>query len=316
MHPPRRLPVLLLAALALAAVGPTAAEPELTPAPFAYVTGHARAGEIVDRRLPETSGLAASRRQPGRLWALNDGGNPPALFLLEGDGRVVARYHLEGVDNHDWEDLAAFVWLGTPYLLVADIGDNLARRDDGVLLHLIVEPEAGQRGALRPAASVRFRYPDGPRDAEGVAVDVGEASVLVVTKREAAPRFYRLPLRLDTPREALMAERLGVLVNPEPRFDPPGGRATRSLFGAAPTALDLDDAGRNLLLLTYTAVYRLVRGQGEPWTAALERPFERLADHPLPQAEALAVAPDGTAAWFTSERLPAPLWRVDLAPGR
>jgi hypothetical protein len=289
-------------------------------APARAVTGYTLTGRIDDPALDEVSGLALSRRDPGRLWALNDGGNPAELHLLEMDGRRVARYRLAGVRNVDWEDLAAFSWRGTPYLLVADIGDNFGRRDT-VQLHLVEEPEvaAGAApgvGELRPAASLRFRYPDGPRDAEGVAVDVRSGAILVLSKRETEPRFYRLPLRLESPAAPLVAEPLGRLRLERTRFDPPGGPLTRSLFGGSPTALDLDAAGRDLLLLTYTAVYRLQRQGEESWSQALERPFSWLADHPLPHAEALAVTADGQRVHFTSERLPAPLWRLDLAPRR
>jgi hypothetical protein len=314
--PMRRRPLLAAALFAgLAACGGQRAvgEPGLEIAPFAGVTGHALAGRITDRALPETSGLAVSRRDPARLWAINDGGNRPALHLLENDGRLVASYPVRDAENIDWEDLAAFSVGGTPYLLVADFGDNYARRETRTL-YLFEEPDHARATTIRPVATLDFAYPEGPRDAEGLAVDVAGGEILLLTKRESRPIFYRLPLRLDTPAGALLAEPIGLFDNPEPRFDPPGGPATRSLFGASPTALDLDDAGRTLLLLTYTAVYRLERDKEESWPQALARPFERLADHPMPHAEALAVAPNGRRAWFTTERLPAPLWTIDPAP--
>ncbi len=299
----------------LTAFGGTQAigDPGLEIAPFAPISDHALAGQITDAVLPETSGLAVSRRDTTRLWAINDGGNPPALHLLEKDGRLVASYPVRDAENIDWEDLAAFSLDGTPYLLVADFGDNYARRETRTL-YLFKEPEHERAGTVRPVAVFDFSYPEGPRDAEGLAVDVARGEILLLTKRETRPIFYRLPLQLETPPGPLRAESIGRFENPDPRFDPPGGHPTRSLFGAAPTAIDLDDDGRNLLLLTYTAVYRLVREKDESWSQALERPFERLADHPLPHAEALAVAPDGKRVWFTSERLPAPLWSIDPGP--
>jgi len=312
----RRHPLLaatLLACLAACGGARAAGDPGLEIAPFAPVAGHALAGQITDAALPETSGLAVSRRDPARLWAINDGGNRPALHLLENDGRLVASYPVRDAENIDWEDLAAFSVDGTPYLLVADFGDNYARRETRTL-YLFEEPDHARTATVRPVATLDFAYPDGPRDAEGLAVDVAGGEILLLTKRESRPIFYRLPLRLDTPSGALLAEPSGHFDNPEPRFGPPGSPVTRSLFGASPTAIDLDDAGRQLLLLTYTAVYRLVREKDESWSQALERPFERLADHPLPHAEALAVAPDGKRVWFTSERLPAPLWSIDPRP--
>jgi hypothetical protein len=314
----RRHPLLttLLAITLTACGGPRAVgDPGLQIAPFAPVAGYALAGRITDPGLPEISGLAVSRRDPARLWALNDGGHRPALHLIEGDGRTVARYPVTGAENIDWEDLAAFSLDGTPYLLVADFGDNFGRRETRTL-YLFAEPDHARAVTVRPVAVIDFSYPEGPRDAEGLAVDAARGEILLLTKREPRPIFYRLPLHLATPEGPLVAERIGHFDNPEPRFDPPGGPVTRSLFGASPTAIDLDDTGHQLWLLTYTAVYRLVREEGETWSRALERPFARLADHPLPHAEALAVDPDGRRAWFTSERLPAPLWTIDPAPAR
>jgi len=288
-------------------------------APPDRVSGYAVVAEITDRALPEISGLAVSRRDPARIWMLNDGGNPVRLHLMATDGHKVASFRLPGLRNVDWEDLAAFELDGVPYLLIADIGDNFARRGE-LSLYLLKEPEVPAGGTttvgeLQTVATLRFRYPQGPRDAESVAVDPLNGDILVLTKREERPIFYRLPLRLDTPDEVLVAEKIGRLELDEPRFGMPGGPITRSLFGASPTAIDLDASGRSMLLLTYTAVYRLQRRVEESWAEAVSRPASWLADHPLPHAEALAVDPSGSPAWFTSERLPAPLWRLDLAPG-
>jgi len=281
------------------------------------VTSYTVAGRVTDRSLPEISGLAVSRRHPGHLWALNDSGNPAELHLLDTSGRRLGGVRLLGVNNVDWEDLAAFEVRGQPYLLVADIGDNYAQRRD-VRLHVFQEPEftpgtTGLDGELQPLATLRFRYPDGPRDAEGVAVDAARGEILLLSKREAKPIFYRLPLLLESPDERLVAERLGHLQGmPETRFDDLAKGAIRGLYGRSPTAIDLDVDGRSMLLLTYTAVYRLQREADEDWSEAITRPVTWLADHPLPNAEALTVAPSGDRVYFTSERLPAVLWRLDL----
>jgi hypothetical protein len=55
--------------------------------------------------LPEGSGVAASRRTPGRFWSHNDSGDP-VLFALDGDGRVIGRLRIAGAVVEDWEALA------------------------------------------------------------------------------------------------------------------------------------------------------------------------------------------------------------------
>jgi hypothetical protein len=65
-------------------------------------------GRLKSAALGEDSGLAASRRQANLLWALNDSGNPPVLFALSARGAARGAVRVAGVENIDWEDLAAF----------------------------------------------------------------------------------------------------------------------------------------------------------------------------------------------------------------
>ena len=84
----------LAAALrALRAPAPAAvAEPvALPPAPFGPAL---YAGSLLDHELDEVSGLAASRRSPGVLWAVNDGGNTHRLFALSLEGERLAAWNV------------------------------------------------------------------------------------------------------------------------------------------------------------------------------------------------------------------------------
>ena len=165
----------LLAAL-LAVAGCSAPAP-----PFAQLSG-----VILDTRLSDLSGLAASRVHPDVLWMLNDGGNPPDLYAVGNRGGVQATFRVAGVDNTDWEDLAAFELDHRRYLLIADTGDNGGLRRT-LQLHVVEEPRALADGVLRPAWSIAFRWPDGARDCEAVAVDAAHAQVLLVSKRRRPP---------------------------------------------------------------------------------------------------------------------------------
>ena len=128
-------------------------------------------GLLLDGELAETSGLAASRAHPGTLWLVEDGGNPARLHAVSRRGRRIASYDIDGAPNTDWEDLSAFEHDGKRYLLVADTGDNGGLRRT-LLLHAIEEPaRLRDGGTLEPAWSIAFRWPDGPRDCEAVAVD-------------------------------------------------------------------------------------------------------------------------------------------------
>ena len=55
--------------------------------------------------LPEASGVAVSRRSPGRLWSHNDSGEA-VLVALDTRGAVTGRVRLSGVKVEDWEAVA------------------------------------------------------------------------------------------------------------------------------------------------------------------------------------------------------------------
>ncbi|MBC7990003.1 MAG: hypothetical protein H7Y19_10535, partial [Luteimonas sp.] len=202
---------LLAAGLALAAC-------EAAAPPFAQVSGL-----LVDGELDEISGLAASRRHPDVLWLIDDGGNPARLFAVSKRGRRLATFAVEGVIKTDWEDLAAFDQGGKHYLLIADTGDNGGLRRS-LQLHVFEEPaslDAGDNekaGAsapskpaapLKPAWSIAFRWPDGARDCEAVAVDAARGQILLVSKKRQPPELFALPLR---PHGGLqVARKLGTL---------------------------------------------------------------------------------------------------------
>ena len=64
-------------------------------------------GTLQSEELIETSGLAASRLHAGVLYAHNDSGSDAVLFALHPDGSTAGRFAVEGVDNRDWEAMAA-----------------------------------------------------------------------------------------------------------------------------------------------------------------------------------------------------------------
>lgn len=293
----RSLPVLVL--VALSGIGCA-----LSPPPFAQLSGL-----LMDERLDEVSGLAASARHEDVLWAVNDGGNGAQLHAIGTRGQHHATVEVEGVPNTDWEDLAAFELDGTAYLLVADIGDNGGLRHT-VQLHAIPEPTRLDDGArVRAAWTVAFRWPDGARDAEAVAVDASAGEVLVVTKRRYPPELYAVPLRPGSSavQEArLLAPLAGV---PRASEEELATDPERARLRGQVTAADLSPDGRTLAVMTYDDVLLYPKGDGG-WAEAVAREPAIHALALLPQAEALAWAPDGRVLYATGEFRPAPLLRL------
>jgi hypothetical protein len=153
-------------------------------------------GTVVEvKGLPEMSGLAVSRRVSGRLWALNDSGQP-LLFALDSRGSVTGQVRLTGAEVEDWEAIAVGPCGTRSCIYVADIGDNYAGRSR-VSIYRLPEPEASG-GTAAVADVFHATYPDGPQDAEALLV-AGDGRLHIVTKGETGPiSVYRFPAELKS----------------------------------------------------------------------------------------------------------------------
>jgi hypothetical protein len=205
---PRRAPVLLLAALGLACA-------LALPASADETTREARIEKLglLPKVLDESSGVAASRTQPGVLWTHNDSGGGPRFYAIRTDGTVLATYYLPAVPAVDWEDIA----LGRcprsdgPCLFIADTGDNLLNRTS-VSIDIVPEPTApkepqAQIQMLPAPHALELRYPDGSHDVEAIAFDP-DGNLLLISKGQHSPiRVYRVDrakLTLDSTQAELV----------------------------------------------------------------------------------------------------------------
>lgn len=265
------------------------------------------AGLVTSSQLNEISGLAASHVHDGVLWATNDGENPARLYAISRRGRLLARYEVEGVGNEDWEDLASFELDGRRYLLLADTGDNGGRRR-GFSLHVFEEPARLANGKLKPAWTIRARWPDGPRDCEAVAVDAAAGQVLLVSKKRVPPELFSLPLA--DPRGAVVeARRIGRLAGvPQVSEDLRRKDPKLAALFSQVTAADIAPDRRSLAVLTYGSVLFYRRDPDQSWADATARAPETHDIPPIPQAEALAWSAGGGGLYATGEFAPAPLF--------
>ena len=293
-----RLPFRVLLGLGLASLGLAGAAEELT---FVKVP---KAAVLQVPGANETSGLAATVRGGDGLWLVNDSGGEPMLYLAGPDGADRGKVKVEAANNVDWEDLAGFSWQGKPYLLVADVGDNEGRRAS-CTLYIVPEPApppAGGvlNGVVKPAWTIEFRYPDGPRDCEAVAVDAARGKVILLSKRTIPPAVYELPL---APGKAgvVVAKKIGQTdVTP-----PPGGLPHP--YGAQPTGLDLSADGTLAAVVTYVGVFVFPRNRQESWAEAFARKPVLLPRHGLWHAESIAFSRDGKKLFVASEGARSPI---------
>ncbi len=272
----------------------------LTKDPSPPVVGEpAITGKLENTQISEASGLASSRLYPGLLWAINDGGDDPLLYAVGSDGTDLGTFRVEGAKNFDWEALASFRLRDTAYLLIADVGDNWQQRRT-VTLYVVKEPaitatgiDNGRVAAI--AWQIRFSYEDGPLDCEAVAVDAANQRVFLLSKRGLSPVLYELPLHPVDQGTTVVAHRLTTV----PHFN-------------WPTAMDLSPDGLSAVVLTYNNGYLFRRRQNEDWPSAFKRRPQRLRFNRLFQQEAVCFGFFGKSVFVTSERIPAPLVRIDL----
>lgn len=138
----------------------------------------------------EASGLAVSRRVPGRLWIHNDSGEP-VLFALDEKGTVTGHLRISGAQVEDWEAVASARCEAGSCLYIGDIGDNDAKRDH-VTVYRVPEPDASANISAS-AEAFHATYPDGPHDAETLLV-APDGRLHIVTKGNTSPiALYRFP---------------------------------------------------------------------------------------------------------------------------
>ena len=269
-------------------------------------------GELENKNLNEASGLARSYRASGTLWAINDDGGP-SVYAFDDTGKHLGKVKLRDADNKDWEDLASFELDGEPYLLAADIGDNDAQRKKRSL-YVIREPDP-KEDKVDVEWRIDFTYPDGPRDAEAIAVDVENERVLLLTKRELPAVLYELPLR-SGPGGVLEARLIGPVASlPRPTASDTANARALDDWHWQPTAMDIAPDGSFAVILTYAAVYYYAREPGESWYSAFSRAPLGASLGRIKNAESVTVSGDGKHAFVTIEKKNAPLLRIDLSRG-
>ena len=256
-------------------------------------------GSLPPRGLPELSGLVASRAHEGVLWALNDSGNPAELFALDTRGALLATYAIAGATNVDWEDLALSVDAEGAQLVIADVGDNLARDSNGargradIQLYRVAEPDPAAGDATLAAERIDLVYPDRPWDCEAVFVDPRSGDVHLVTKSGAPAPIYvaRAPLAAGAP---LMLEREG------------------ELDFALVTGADMSGDGARVVVRGYRLVRVWELGAGDALAEVFARPF--LPAMSGSAAEAIAFERDGYGLYTVAEGNAATLYYLPWRP--
>lgn len=278
------------------------------------------AGIVDSRKLGELSGLAHSNRHNDVFWAINDGANPDAvasgvrateIFAIDGQGKILASLHIDGVQNIDWEDITSYSTHGKHYLAIADTGDNGGIRRD-LFIHIIEEPAVlGPALNTAPVRSMRFQWADGPRDVESLFANPKTGQFYLISKKRVPAELFALPFdaRDDTsPRPVGTFEGIE-----QPDAATMNNKSDYGRYRAQITGADLSPDGRVIALLNYQQVtFYPMPGKS---TTAL-KPLSKIVLPWLPQAEGIAFSADGKALLIGGEQPPTPLIRYDRLPAK
>ncbi len=209
--------------------------------------------------LAESSGLAVSRSQPGVYWSHNDSGDGPNLYAIDATGQLLATFSIAGAEARDWEDMASGPCIGDlapagptaaappVCLYLADIGDN-DRTRQWLTVYVVVEPRLDENTRTIASRSFRYRYPDGPDNAEAFAV-LPDGDVTIVSKGNSGTiAFFRLRreaiARAVVSGEVLSAEHAG-----DSGIQPDGG------IGRLATGAAVSPDATTLAVRTYYEVF-------------------------------------------------------------
>lgn len=147
------------------------------------------------REVSESSGLVFSRRDPNCVWTHNDSGDRARLWCFDArTGRLTGKCELLSAEAVDWESITAGKQ-GDGQLIIADSGDNLARRKF-ITLYRIGEPDPHRTTLLTSGdyEVLHVRYPGGPVDCEAVWYDEPRSRIILLTKGRLPFAFvYAVP---------------------------------------------------------------------------------------------------------------------------
>jgi len=157
---------------------------------------------------------------------------------------------------------------GASCLYVADIGDNDRRRRS---IEIVVVAEVKDfPQSVAPRNRLSFRYPDGPHDAEGMAVHP-DGTIYILTKERPAKLF-------KTSRDARQTTLIEV----------------KTLDADTPTDLAISDDGTRMVVLTYADAYEY----------SLDfKQQQKVGITFLQQQESVAYLPGSRSFIYTTERL-------------
>ncbi len=268
-------------------------------------------GKIRSPDVTESSGVIASKCQPGVLWTHNDSGDDAFIFAFNAAGDDLGTWRIPNGHNNDWEDIADFKdSSGKCFIYAGDIGDNNEKRSDHAI-YRIPEPEVPRNAThssrkdphfTENAAILQFNYPDSKHNAETLMVHPRTGDIYVVTKRIDGPAgVYRLKPVFDsgaTQTAAKIAE-----------------LAVPSIPNGLLTGGDISPDGKRMIICDYTAAFEYTLPESAANFDEIWKQKPQVIDiGNRQQGEGICYSPDGNSLFATSEGKNSPVIKIDRKP--
>ncbi len=311
----RRVVVALLAASA--AVPASAAHGQAGGQDCPTVGAYTVTGEVTNPALTETSGIAASRRQPGIFWIHNDSGNSNDLYAINEDGDVLMQVGLADVDNFDFEDIAVGPGpdADADYIYIADVGNNLLVREV-VYIYRIKEPTVTSGTLELPLSAIeRFDFshenPSGGiwnRNGEALAVDPVLGDLVLIEKQletvNGIPNsswVYRIRQQDLVEGQVILAEPIVAI------------RGRYNSGTIPPTAAEFSADGKVLVAKNHNEMFTWSRDADESIFDAMAEHRETDCLYQGSGGEAITVATDGSAFYSIPEGSNPEITRIETS---
>ncbi|HEY0191491.1 MAG TPA: hypothetical protein VGC42_10250, partial [Kofleriaceae bacterium] len=266
-----------------------------------YSTTVQTVGQLTATQIVEVSGLAASRVNPGVLYAHSE--SDANFVAMSKTSAATLGSYVAGVVPFDWEDIATGPCPAGSCIYMGDIGRASGHPPpppDTFAIYRMQEPSlaAGQTSGTITGDRFPFQYPDTPQNAETLMVHPTTLDIYVVTKdgTSGLSKVYKFPKPLPAPgvmSTLIHVADLQMPLGPDGNF--------RSVTGGT-----IHPCANRFLLRTYRAVYEYRAPAGASFEAAFAQAPVALTDTVEGQGEAIEYEPDGTGYFTMSERTAAP----------
>lgn len=255
--------------------------------PVALLAQGIKLGKLTNPKLSEVSGIIPYSHQKNHFWVHNDSGDKAQIYLIDDKAGLKSTVQFEGINVVDCEDIARVNINSVPYLLLADIGNNLKNRDV-LSLYLFPEPKVNANEHIIPRTDIKkidIKYADKKRDAEAIFIDPVDQEVYIISKRDFKSALFSFSLKKNTHDEDVIR----LLPQMELPF-------------TFTTSADISPDGRFIVVKNLTHIYLWPRNTNNSIIKTLAGPYIQIPYTPEPQGEAVCFDLDDRYIYTISER--------------